>query len=237
MSGPRVFILAGGLGTRLRPVIGDSVPKPMADVNGRPFLEWLLILLRGHGLRDFVISTGYKGEVIERYFGDGSRLGVSIEYSREESPLGTGGALRRAEPLLSGGDFLVVNGDTYLEADPRPLLEARASSGSIGVLGLVEARGPRKGGFVELEGDRVVAFREGVGTGRMYAGVAAFSPEVFRAMPGSERFSLEEDLLPSLASSGSLRGLPMEGTFIDIGTPEGYAAARATIGRGSRWAR
>ncbi|MFP3293560.1 MAG: hypothetical protein RXP77_04595 [Nitrososphaeria archaeon] len=83
----------------------------------------------------------------------------------------------------------------------------------------------------------MVAFWAGVGTGRMYAGVAAFSPEVFRAMPGSERFSLEEDLLPSLASSGSLRGLPMEGTFIDIGTPEGYAAARATIGRGSRWAR
>lgn len=225
-----VLVLAGGLGTRLRPVIGDSVPKPMADVNGRPFLERLLVLLRDRGFRDFVISVGYRREVIMERLGDGSRLGVRVRYSVEEEPLGTGGALRRALPLLGGGDFLLVNGDTYFEADLGELIGFHESRRPVVTVGLVRVDSPAKGGFVELGGDGTVrSFREGVGTGIMNSGVMVVGPEVREHLPGAERFSLENDLLPSLAARGLLGGVVLRGRIIDIGTPEGYALAKEVL--------
>lgn len=228
----RVLIMAGGLGTRLRPVIGDSVPKPMADVNGRPFLEWLLLLLREKGFRDFVISVGYRREVIMRHLGDGSSLGLRIEYSVEEEPLGTGGALRRAMPLLHGEDFLVVNGDTYVDVEIQDLIEFHRSRRVPVTIGLVKVSSPVKGGFADLGADGVIrAFREGVGTGLMNAGVMAVGPGIWDFLPDATKFSLETDLLPSLARRGLLNGIVLRGRIIDIGTPEGYALAREVIGR------
>ncbi|BBE42778.1 nucleotidyltransferase family protein [Conexivisphaera calida] len=228
----RVLIMAGGLGTRLRPVIGDSVPKPMVDVNGRPFLEWLLLLLRERGFREFVISVGYRREAIMGRLGDGSSLGVRIEYSVEEEPLGTGGALRRAMPLLRGEDFLLVNGDTYVDVEVRDLVEFHESRRALATIGLVEVSSPVKGGFVDLGADGMIrAFREGVGTGLMNAGIMVLGQGIRGFLPGAERFSLEADLLPSLAGRGLLSGVILRGRIIDIGTPEGYALAREVIGR------
>src|SRR3989344_9142075 len=107
----QALILVGGLGTRLQPVVRD-VPKPMADVNGRPFLEYVINHLKKFGVKEIILATGHMHEKIESYFGDGSKFGVKIKYSVETQPLGTGGAVRLAR-LLIGERFLLVNGDTW----------------------------------------------------------------------------------------------------------------------------
>src|SRR5450755_506174 len=111
----QAVILAGGLGTRLWPVT-QAVPKPMVPVAGRPYLEYQLRLLGEQSIRDIVLLTGYLGEQIEEYFGDGSRLGLSLRYSCEPAPMGTGGALRDGSSLLDDV-FLVIYGDSYLPID------------------------------------------------------------------------------------------------------------------------
>ena len=107
-------ILAGGFGLRLRDAIGD-VPKPMACINGKPFLEYLIMQLSKWHLKDVIIAAGYKNEVISSYFGDGHRWGVNIGYSKETEPLGTGGALKKAASLFKDDDFIAMNGDSFLD--------------------------------------------------------------------------------------------------------------------------
>src|SRR5450432_1909982 len=111
--GIRAFVLCGGLGTRLRSVLSDR-PKSMAPIAGVPFLQLLLEDLRSQGITEAVLGTGYLAEQIEGYFGKGDQLGMGLRYSREQAPLGTGGALKLAEPLLSD-PLLVLNGDSYVE--------------------------------------------------------------------------------------------------------------------------
>jgi D-glycero-alpha-D-manno-heptose 1-phosphate guanylyltransferase len=109
----RAFVLCGGLGTRLRSVLSDR-PKSMAPVAGVPFLQLLLANLREQGVKEVVLGTGYLAEQIEEFFDEGERLGLQISYSREHEPLGTGGAVKLAEPLL-GDPVVVLNGDSYVE--------------------------------------------------------------------------------------------------------------------------
>src|SRR6266487_4883805 len=117
----RAFVLCGGHGTRLRPVLADR-PKSMALISGTPFLQLLLERLRSQGVDDVILGTGYMAEQIESYFGCGSKLAMRIGYSREHEPLGTGGALKLAEPLISD-PVLVLNGDSYVEWSLVPMLE------------------------------------------------------------------------------------------------------------------
>ncbi len=119
---PVVAILSGGLATRIRPIT-DKIPKALIPIRGRPFVDYQLDLLAGMDLRRVVICTGYRGEMIEDHVGDGSRWGVSVSYSHDgETLLGTGGALKRALPLL-GQRFIVIYGDSFLDADYRPVVE------------------------------------------------------------------------------------------------------------------
>src|SRR5438876_6848293 len=117
----RAFVLCGGYGTRLRPVLVDR-PKSMAVISGTPFLQLLLDRLRSQGVDDVILGTGYMAEKIERYFGYGNKFALRIRYSREHEPLGTGGALKLAEPLI-GDPVLVLNGDSYVEWSLVPMLE------------------------------------------------------------------------------------------------------------------
>ena len=112
MKRRQVVILAGGLGTRLRPIT-ETVPKPMVPVNGKPFLHWQLLDLKRQGYTDVLLLVAYLGEQVEKYFGEGSEFGMKIRYSFETEPLGTGGALKNALPLLAE-EFFLVNGDSYL---------------------------------------------------------------------------------------------------------------------------
>src|SRR4029077_9597920 len=115
----QVLILAGGLGTRMRPIT-ETIPKPMITVAGKPFLQHQLELLRGAGIAKVLLLVAYLGEQIREYFGDGAKFGCKISYSFEPAPLGTGGALKNAEAQLQD-DFVLVNGDTYLGIDYRAL--------------------------------------------------------------------------------------------------------------------
>jgi NDP-sugar pyrophosphorylase family protein len=217
-------ILAGGLGTRLRSSIGD-LPKPLAPINGRPFLEYLLQWLRRQVLTRVVLCVGYRHELIEDYFGDGSVLGMQISYSVEEKPLGTGGALANARAYL-GSPFLVMNGDTFFDADLAPLLAAHMADDVPATMSLVSVPDTTRYGAVALDaGSYITHFIEkgSSGPGQINAGVYALSSSVFDYFPPRLPISLEKDVFTRLAQQHQLRGCLLHGYHIDIGTPESFA--------------
>jgi NDP-sugar pyrophosphorylase family protein len=199
----------------------------MLPIDGHPFLEYLVWQLRASGIGPIVISTGYRSDAIREYFGDGRRWGTEILYSYEETPLGTGGALRRAATLITGDPFLLLNGDSVCEVDPRALLEAVLGDM---LVAMTLTRVPDGGryGAVELSPDgRVGAFRAVGPAGKpalVNAGVYAMRRELVDLMPVPDPISLERDILPGLR--GRIRGLVSDGYFIDIGLPETYRQAR-----------
>ena len=162
----RAFVLCGGQGTRLRPVLADR-PKSMALVSETPFLQLLLDRLRCQGVADVILGTGYMAEKIESYFGSGNKLAMRIRYSREHEPRGTGGALKLAEPLISD-PVLVLNGDSYVEWDLVPALELFKTKDADLVIVLQAVADVTRYGSVALDQDgRVTQFVEkGVAAGQ-----------------------------------------------------------------------
>ncbi len=153
------FILAGGLGTRLQPVVSDR-PKPMALIGDVPFLEMLLDSLAGKGVRDFVILSGFRGDAIEEHFRGWRSHDAVVRFSREEKPLGTGGAVKLAERFATD-PTLLVNGDTFYDADLRALLEFHRKSGAEVTLSLMPVQDAARYGSVEVNTDgRVTDFLE-----------------------------------------------------------------------------
>ena len=222
-----VAILAGGLGTRLRTVVGDQ-PKVLAEINGRPFLAWLLEYLESFGFRRVVLCTGYKADEIERAFG--CAFGeLSIVHSRESAPLGTGGALRQALPFLGWNRVLVLNGDSFCEADLEALCathSARHARASM-VLAWMEDTG--RFGRVQLESnDQVTEFVEKgrlFGGGWINAGMYLLERDLIEVLPENMVLSLEREVFPMWIPQGVF-GFKTHGRFLDIGTPESYALAQ-----------
>jgi NDP-sugar pyrophosphorylase family protein len=223
----KAFVLAGGLGTRLRPKFGE-LPKPLAPIAGRPFLERQLAWLAAHGVRHAALCTGYGGDAIHAALGDGAAFGVGLEYSEETEPLGTGGALRLARPLVDGPCW-VMNGDTLPDGDPWQVEGARWRSGALGAIALYEVADARARGRVECDATgRVTRFVEKdmdySGPAWVNGGLYAFSSALWRFVPDGKS-SLERDVLPGLAADGRLLGVRLPGTFYDIGTPEEWDRA------------
>jgi NDP-sugar pyrophosphorylase family protein len=220
---PQVLVLAGGLGTRLRPLT-ETMPKVLVPVLGRPFVEHVLDDLARQGLKRFVLSVGFLGDQVEAWFGDGARLGYDVEYAREETPLGTGGAIRHALPLL-GETFLVVNGDTLLELDVAALLRRHHEQRQSVTLAAVWVPDRGRYGALVLAGGRVARFeekREGAGPGPINGGIYAVDAAALRdehLPPGP--FSFERELLPRLA--GQIVAFETRGYFVDMGTHEALA--------------
>ena len=219
-------MLVGGLGTRLRPAVG-STPKPMATVAGRPFLEYLLLQLRRDGFRDVVMLAGYGAEALRRYFREGREWGVSITYSSEPEPLGTGGALRHALPILEGQRFLVMNGDSFFDISLLDLTAAHRSDGitAAATLALARSGETERFGSVEVDAaERVTAFREKIasrGEGLINAGLYVLERTTIEDIPAGRAVSLEREIFPDLVGRG-LYGTELHGAFIDIGIPEAY---------------
>lgn len=229
----KAFILAGGLGTRLRPRFGD-LPKPLAPVGGRPFLVRQLEWLAAAGVREAVLCTGHGADAVRAAVGDGSALGMRIHHSVEEEPLGTGGALRRAAGFVDG-PALVANGDTLAPCDPWALERARWETGSIGAVALFRVADAAARGRVERgPGGAIARFVEKdaahAGPAWVNGGLYAFGPDLWRGLPRAEAFSLERDVLPGLAAEGRLAGLEVAGEFFDIGTPEEWERAERSLG-------
>lgn len=233
MNGLSAAILAGGLGTRLRSVTGDR-PKVLAPVGGRPFLARLLDQLADAELSHATLLTGYAANSVEAAFGHSFR-GMRLSCSREAEPLGTGGALRLALPLLDQPSILLLNGDSYCDVDIPALVSKHRGANSAVTLSLAEVTdGSRYGRVLRDEHDLVTRFVEKGGSaepGWINAGVYVFDRSVIEAIPAGHAVSLERDVLPLQVKLGRVFGFPA-GRFIDIGTPESFAAAEAFFASG-----
>jgi NDP-sugar pyrophosphorylase family protein len=225
----RAVLLVGGKGMRLRSVV-SSTPKPLASVGDRPFLELLVRQLRYQGIRRLVMCTGYLAHEIENAFGDGRAWDVMIEYSKEPRPLGTAGAVKFAEPHLLGvSDFLVMNGDSFMEIDFHQLIRFHRDSGGLASMAVLRTKNEMRYGTVRVDSDgRVSGFAEKIDSdpsGFVNAGVYVFNRRIFDHIPEGPA-SLEKDIFPQLLRHG-IYALEQHGVFIDIGTPEDYARAQA----------
>jgi len=235
----KAFILAGGLGTRLRPRFGE-LPKALAPIAGRPVLALQLERLAAYGVREAIHCTGFGAEAIRQALGEGAALGLALRYSEEPEPLGTGGALQLAAPLVNG-PCLVANGDTIAPCDPWALERTRWERGALAAVALFRVEDPASRGRVEARSDGMVErFLEKDASctdpAWVNGGLYALSPEAWRRMPapGPGRrvsvFSLERELLPALAAEGRLASLRVDGPFYDIGTPEDWERAERSFG-------
>jgi NDP-sugar pyrophosphorylase family protein len=228
-SGIDVAILCGGKGTRLQAAVSDR-PKPMAEVRGRPFLDHLIDYVASFDLARFILCTGYMSDFIEDYYRREPRPGLDIVVSREEEPLGTGGALKQALLCRSRTEsVLVLNGDTFCHLDYRAFLDFHTDhSGLISIA--VTASVQEDQGVIALgPSGRVLSFSEKSRQGGdLYAsaGVYLMQREVLALMPPGQAFSLEYDVFPSAAQRGGCYGFVSGDGFLDIGTPERYHHAR-----------
>lgn len=221
-------ILAGGLGTRLRPVVEDQ-PKVLAMTGGHPFLKYLLDQLAFWRIRKVVLCIGYLGEQIESRFGQDYH-GLQLIYSQESTPLGTAGALRLALPLINSDTVLVLNGDSYCTVDFDAFWRWHGLCRSIATLLLVNNSDTQRFGKVRVNPNgQIVSFdekQEGSEPGLINAGVYLIESEMLKSIPETSSVSLEREVFPAWIGL-DFYGYQAAGPFIDIGTPESYASAEA----------
>jgi D-glycero-alpha-D-manno-heptose 1-phosphate guanylyltransferase len=221
-------LLVGGMGTRLCSVV-PSTPKPLAPVGRKSFLQLLVHQLRSQGIRRLVMCTGYRANQVEDEFGDGHEWDVAINYSKESRPLGTAGAVKFAERYLPRvTDFLVMNGDSFLELDFRKFIHFHREHGGLISIAVRKVENAIRYGTVQVHTNhRVTGFTEKTGTqvpGIVNGGVYVFNRAVLQHIPDGPA-SLEKDVFPRLLEHG-VYALEQHGMFIDIGTPKDYVRAQ-----------
>src|SRR3989344_1487555 len=219
------IILAGGLGTRLRKVVPDA-PKPLAPVNGRPFLDELLEYLdRSPHIGKVVLAIGYLAEVIKERYAD-TQYHFPVAFSYEESPLGTGGAIKKALTLVSGDDIIAINGDTYADVDIGALLKFHREKNGVATIAVARKKESARYGAVAFDDDhKIHSFDEKSGASEfVHAGTLVFRRNLFDSVSDGAICSLEKDLIPQWLTQG-VYAYVHEGGFLDIGTPESYAEA------------
>ncbi len=224
----KAVIMAGGAGTRLRAVTGDS-PKPMAPLLGKPMMEWIIELLRQQGFTDICAAVKYRAGDIMAYFGDGSRFGVRLCYRVEEEALGTAGGVKNCADFYGDEDFLIISGDAACDFDLRQLMAEHKKSGAAATLALYRQEEPLRYGLTVTDSDGWVrSFIEKptwsrVVTNLVNTGIYAMSPRAMALVPEGRPFDFGRELFPLLLSRGEkLLGLPMEGFWCDVGTPLSY---------------
>ena len=223
-----VAILAGGLATRLHPTTA-TIPKALVDVAGRPFIVHQLALLRAAGIARVVLCLGHLGEQVEAVLGDGRAYGVELAYSYDGGTLlGTGGALRRALPLL-GERFLVLYGDSYLRCDYAAIARVFIASGKRGLMTVYRNDGAHDASNVSFVAGKIVRYEKGVpGMTHIDYGLGALRGDALASYPDGERFDLVA-VYQALLAKGEPLGYEVPERFYEIGSPHGLAETRALL--------
>lgn len=222
-----VLVLAGGLGKRLRSKTGDA-PKVLAAINGIPFLDILLQNISNQGFRRVILCTGYKAEEIEAHYKK-SKLNLQIEFSREETPLGTGGAFKNAQKKVRSPVFFGLNGDCFCSVSFADLFKFHQDKKAFATLVLTKEK--KKGDFGSVvidDAERIESFQEKANLQTspfVSVGIYCFDQKVFSLMPTGNVFSIEQDFFPRLIGHG-FYGFVTEKNFLDIGTPERFDRAQ-----------
>src|SRR5205823_2738642 len=222
--------MAGGEGTRLRPLTSNQ-PKPMVPIVGKPCMEHILELVREHGFEDVIVTVAFLPQAIRSYFGDGESLGLRMEYSVEETPLGTAGSVRLASDRLDD-TFLVISGDALCDIDLRRLVEVHKEKGAAVTIGLKSVDNPLEFGIVVTDDDgRVERFLEKPSWGQVFSdtintGIYVLEPEVMRHVPTDRPYDFSKELFPLLLEMGRpIYGRVCEGYWQDVGDLDQYRQA------------
>jgi D-glycero-alpha-D-manno-heptose 1-phosphate guanylyltransferase len=223
------IILAGGFGTRLQSVV-STLPKPMAPVNGIPFLNYQLDYLKASGVQQVILSIGYLADKIISYYGL-TYKGLSITYVMEETPLGTGGGIRLAMEKCTDASVLVLNGDSFFDVDLTLFVQQHEQSKAPCSLALRRVEDSSRYGKIETDAsNRITSFKEKSNeaqAGTINGGVYLLDTAVYKANTLSkESFSIEKDFFEKQLSDLTLKGFVFDGYFIDIGIPEDYLKAQ-----------
>ncbi|GAB4452330.1 MAG: hypothetical protein OHK0029_03020 [Armatimonadaceae bacterium] len=240
------IIIAGGAGTRLRPLTYTR-PKPLIPVVNRPFLEYQVALLKRHGITEIIFCTNYLADQIEGHFGNGSAFGVSMQYAIEETPLGTAGAIKNAQSLAGRDTLVVLNGDVLTDFDISSIVRFHKEKNAIVTLTLKEVPSPSPYGVIITDAEgRVQEFREPseaqkkalaanphieyTGVDYINAGIYIMQPEALDSIPEGKPTSIERETYPHLLASGApIYAIAREGYWLDIGRPEQYRQATEAI--------
>src|SRR5689334_5279554 len=222
--------MAGGEGTRLRPLTSNQ-PKPMVPIVGKPCMEHILQLLRQHGLEDVIVTVAFMPQAIRGYFGDGESLGLNIEYSVEESPLGTAGSVRLASDRLDE-TFLVISGDALCDVDLTELIDTHKQKGAAVTIGLKSVENPLEFGIVVTDEEgRIERFLEKPSWSQVFSdtintGIYVVEPEVLRHVPTDRPYDFSKELFPLLLEMGRpLYGFVFDEYWQDIGNLDQFRQA------------
>ncbi len=230
----QAVLLAGGLGTRLKSVVSDR-PKPMALIEGKPFMEYVIHELSRHGITEIIFAVGYKGSMVEEYFGDGRKFGVTVSYAYEEELLGTAGAIKNAGRFITEDYFYVLNADTFYQIDYGRLLRIRQEKALDMALVLRQVPDVSRYGKAVLTDGLLTAFNEKTeepGPGTINGGIYLLSRKLLEEIPAG-KVSLENEMIPRWLSEGRrLGGFVNDGYFIDIGIPEAYFQFQEDVRKG-----
>ncbi|HEY2776266.1 MAG TPA: sugar phosphate nucleotidyltransferase [Gaiellaceae bacterium] len=226
----KAVVMAGGEGTRLRPLTSNQ-PKPMVPIVGKPCMEHILELLRTHGFEDVIVTVAFLPQAIRSYFGDGTSLGLNIQYSVEESPLGTAGSVRLASDALDD-TFLVISGDALCDIDLQRIVDFHKEKGAAVTIGLKSVENPLEFGIVVTDEDgKVERFLEKPSWGQVFSdtintGIYVLEPEVLKHIPTDRPYDFSKELFPLLLEMGRpIYGYVCEGYWQDIGNLDQYRQA------------
>ncbi|HEY4852726.1 MAG TPA: mannose-1-phosphate guanyltransferase [Streptosporangiaceae bacterium] len=231
----KAVVMAGGEGTRLRPMTANQ-PKPLLPVANKPIMEHVLRLLKRHGFTETVVTVQFLASLVRNYFGDGEDVGMSLQYATEETPLGTAGSVKNAEDALRDTPFLVISGDALTDIDLSALVQAHKENGALVTVALTRVPNPLEFGIV-IAGDdgRIQRFLEKPTWGQVFSdtvntGIYVMEPEVLAKVPAGEAVDWSGDVFPQLLESGAaLFGWVADGYWEDVGTHESYLKAQADV--------
>ncbi|WP_037568366.1 mannose-1-phosphate guanyltransferase [Phaeacidiphilus oryzae] len=231
----KAVVMAGGEGTRLRPMT-SSMPKPLLPVVNRPIMEHVLRLLKRHGLTETVVTVQFLASLVRNYFGDGEELGMHLTYANEEVPLGTAGSVKNAEEALKDDSFLVISGDALTDFDLTSLIEFHRAKGAMVTVCLTRVPNPLEFGITIVDDEgKVERFLEKPTWGQVFSdtvntGIYVMEPEVFDYVAANESVDWSGDVFPQLMKEGKpIYGYVAEGYWEDVGTHDSYVKAQADV--------